>query len=136
MAAETSNMPQQIITMLKNVFGNLYSGRTRCFRFGESLKVKDVSKGFSCLTQVKCHTIPFHLFYLFLFLVFPPCHYFYVSHANSSFVPQICYIFNKTLTAKRKPPVPFLLYIKLIKLVSSIRPLQGVLRLALAPQWS
>lgn len=43
--------------------------------------------------------------------------------------------FNKSLTATRKTPVPVLLYIKLIKSMSSIHPLQGVLRTALTPRW-
>ena len=43
--------------------------------------------------------------------------------------------FKKNLTAKRKTRVPLLLFIKLIKPMSSIRPLQGVLRLDLTPQW-
>lgn len=43
--------------------------------------------------------------------------------------------FDKNLTAKMNTPVPVLLYIKLIKPMSSIRPLQGVLRLAPTPRW-
>lgn len=93
--------------------------------------VTPLTFSYNTLTLLKC---PYFYFFFFIYL--------FLTDTFRSFMPAqpllygyICFIFHENLTAKRETPVPVLLYIKLIKPMSSIRPLQRVLRLALTPRW-